>query len=240
MNTKRLRVAVVGVAALLLPSVLMGQVDPNGGTGATPGMNQPNGTGMNQPNGTANGQPGSANSTNQPGSMRDSLGAPGLTGQQMLDRQFVRAAAEGNIADMKISTLATQKGSPTVKDLAQKMVDDHTMMDRDLGNVADSMGVMLPNKMGKDQQKEYEKLDGLSGNEFDTEYLTYMLKAHFENLHSYHMEASVAAEPELGAEVVKSMGMMHEHLGLIVKVAKEEGVPLPPKPQRPAPTTASK
>jgi putative membrane protein len=227
MNTKRICVAVAG-AALLLPSVLMGQVDPGAGTGATPGMSQPNG------------QPGSANATNQPGSMRDSLGAPGQTGQQMLDKQFVRTAAEGSIADVKIGALATQKGSPAVKDLAQKLVDDHMMMDKDLGTVADSMGVMLPKKMGKDQQKEYEKLDGLSGKDFDTEYLTYMIKAHFEELHNYHMEASVAAEQELAAEVVKAMGMMHEHLGLIVNVAKEEGVPLPPRPQRPAPTTASK
>jgi putative membrane protein len=113
-------------------------------------------------------------------------------------------------------------------------------MYKDLGTVADSMGVMLPKKLGKDQQKEYEKLDGLSGKDFDTEYLTYMIKAHFEELHNYHMEASVAAEQELAAEVVKAMGMMHEHLGLIVNVAKEEGVPLPPRPQRPAPTTASK
>jgi len=56
----------------------------------------------------------------------------------------------------------------------------------------------------------------------------------------FHMEASVAADPGLSAEVVKEMGMMHQHLGLIVNVAKEQGIVLPPRPQKPRPTTASK
>ena len=32
--------------------------------------------------------------------------------------------------------------------------------------------------------------------------------------------------------------MMHQHLGLIAKTAKEEDIPLPPRPQRPAPATS--
>ncbi len=40
---------------------------------------------------------------------------------------------------------------------------------------------------------------------------------------SFHMEASVAADPDLAAEVVKAMGMMHQHLGLIAKIANGRG-----------------
>ena len=43
----------------------------------------------------------------------------------------------------------------------------------------DSLGVLLPGKMSKDDQTEYDKLSGLSGKAFDTEYLTYVLKAHW-------------------------------------------------------------
>jgi predicted outer membrane protein len=45
--------------------------------------------------------------------------------------------------------------------------------------VADSLGVMLPKKLNKDEQAEYDKLNGLSGKDFDTEYLTYIVKAHW-------------------------------------------------------------
>jgi putative membrane protein len=174
--------------------------------------------------------------------MRDSLGAPGQTGQQMMDRQFVRAATEAGIGDLKISELALQKGSVNIKDLAQQMISDHTTINKELGNVADSMGVMLPKKMSKDQQVEYEKLSGLSGKEFDSEYVNYMARAHFQDLHNFHSEASAAADPALQEEVIKALRTMHEHLGLIRDTAKNEGITLPappPKPGRAAPAAAS-
>jgi putative membrane protein len=175
----------------------------------------------------------------QPASMRDSLGAPGQNGQQILDKQFIRTAAEGGVADIKISTLATEKGSPEIKDLAQKMADDHTQMNKDLESVADAMGVMLPKKPNKDQQAEYDKLKGLSGKDFDAEYVTYIAKVHYQDVHNYRMEASVAVDPDLQSEVVKALGTMREHIGLISKTATAEGIVLPPRPQRPKPANAS-
>ena len=56
------------------------------------------------------------------------------------------------------ATLATQKGTSDVKDLAQKLVDDHTELNKELAAVADALSVMLPKKMTKEDQAEYEKL----------------------------------------------------------------------------------
>jgi putative membrane protein len=244
MITKRIHVAVLGAAAVLLPSMLFAQ-DPNANPGSSAypqsssGMNQPSGPGMNSQTGQPN-TPGNPQQSGQPSSMHDSLGAPGQTGQEMMDKQFVRNAAESDISDEQLGKLATAKGSPAVQTLAQKLVDDHTAMNKDLDAVADSLGIMLPKKMNKDHQKEYNKLNGLSGKDFDTEYLTYTATAHYEDLHTFHMEASVAANQDLSAEVVKEMGTMHQHLGLIQNTAKDEGIALPPRPQRPSSATASK
>ena len=240
MNTKCRCIAVLGVAGLLLPTVLMAQMDPNGSVGVTPYPQSPQN--MNQP---AAGQTGSTPATGaqsiQSTSMRDSLGAPGQTGQQMLDKQFVRAATEDGLADVKLATLASEKGGPDVKVLAQKIIDDHTTMNKEMDTVADALGVMVPKKLNKDNQAEYEKLNGLSGKDFDTEYLSYIVKAHWQTLHSYYMEATAAADPDLQAQVVKDLGMMHDHMGAIGKAAKAEGITLPPRPPRPAPaTTATK
>ncbi len=237
MKMKRTCFAMLGAAVVLAPLMAVAQIDPNVPTGTNPFPQSNPGapaiqTGPGATTGTSPAQGQSA-------SMRDSLGAPGETGQQMLDKQFVRTAAEGGIADTKLGTLATQKGSPAVKGLAQKMIDDHTAMNKELDNVADAIGVMLPKKMNKVGQSEYDKLNALSGKDFDTEYLGYMAKVHYEDLHNFHMEASVAANPDLATEVVKDMGMMHQHLVMITNVAKDEGIALPPRP-KPAPTTASK
>jgi putative membrane protein len=240
MNTKRICIAMIGAAGLLLPSVLIGQMDPTANPGVQAYPQSPQNINQAAPGQTGS-TPATGAQTIQSNQGSDSLGAPGQTGQQMMDKQFVRAAMQGGLADVKLGTLATQKGSSDVKDLAQKLVDDHSAMNKDLSEVADSMGVMLPKKMSKDDQAEYEKLNGLSGKDFDTEYLSYIVKAHWQTLHSFYTEASAAADPALQAEVVKAMGEMHDHMGLISKTAKAEGVMLPPRPPRPAPKdTASK
>jgi putative membrane protein len=234
MNKKRVSVAIVAAAVLLLPPALAAQTDPNA-------QNQPTFPQSPQPSNQPGSQPGTSANGAQSASMRDSLGAPGQMGQQILDKQFVRTAAEEGLADVKLGTLAVEKGEPDVKEAAQKMVDDHTAMNKEMDAVADALGVMLPKKVNKDAQAEYDKLKGLSGKDFDTEYLTFVVKAHRQNLHAFYMEASVAADPDLQTQVIKDMGMMHQHLGLIAKAATAEGITLPPRPPRPAPAnTATK
>ena len=82
-----------------------------------------------------------------------------------------------------------------MKDFGQKMVDDHTKMNIELAQVADSMGVMLPKTMNKEDQAEYDKLNALSGNDFDTEYLSVMVKDHHKDLHAFRMEAASPTDP---------------------------------------------
>lgn len=225
MNTKHICGAVLSAAVLLVPSVLGAQTDPN-----NPSMNP--GLGPSSQTQAAGSTVNGTQVTSA--SMRDSLGAPGQNGQQLLDQKFVRTAAENGLADVKLGTLALQKGGPDVKDLAQKLVDDHTAMNKEMGTVADGMGVMLPKKINKDDQTEYDKLNGMSGKDFDTEYLTYIVRAHWQNLHAFYMEASATTNADLQTQVVKDLGTMHQHLGLISKTATADGVTLPPRPPRPA------
>jgi len=223
-------VAVVGLAAA--PVLAMGQIDPTMNPNPGP-MNpqspQNQNIPLNQPNYPT--QTGGTQA-NQSSSMRDSLGAPGQTGQQMRDQRFVRSATEDGIANVKLAQLALQKGSPAIKQLAQTMLDDHTTINKDLATVADSMGVMLPGKMNREQAAEYAKLDRLSGKEFDAEYVTYMARGHYQDLHSFYGEASSAADTELQQQVLKGLKTIHDHLGLIKDTAKNADIPLPPPPRR--------
>jgi putative membrane protein len=173
--------------------------------------------------------------------MQDSGPNAGDLGQVMQDKMFLRHAAEGNIAEVKLGQLAAQKaGSDDVKAFGQKMVDDHTRLNTEIAQVADSMGVMLPKSMDKDDQAEYDKLNALSGDAFDTEYLTFMVKDHHKDLHAFRLEAaSRTVDPTLHDEVVRAEGLIHEHTVAVDKLARAKGVPVPPhgrnKPA-PAPT----
>ena len=222
---KKIRwIAVVGAAVVLLPWSLVAQTD----TGLSPQPDQQSAMPPG-PNGANGAQPA------VPGSMRETLGAPGQMGQQLQDKAFVRTATEDGIADVKLGQLAIQKGGPDVKAFAEKIVPDHEAINKEFATVADSLGVLLPKKMNKDDQAEYDKLNGLSGKEFDTEYIPFILKAHRKKLHDFYMEASVAVDPTLASTVFNAMRTMHDHLGMIAEVAKQDGIALPPRPPRPGP-----
>ncbi len=211
---------------MLMPLAVVAQNDPNAM------MNQPPNGGQGAPAPP----PGTPSST----SMRDTLGAPGQVGQEMVDKQFMQSAAEGGIGEVKLGMLATQKGGPEVKELGQKIVDDRTAVNKDLAAVADTLGVMLPKKTSKDAQAEYNKLSGLSGDAFDKEYLFYAVREHRQSLRDFRTEAAVAADPGLQAEVVKASMMIREHVIMASKLAMDKGVPLPPRPPRPGEKTATK
>jgi putative membrane protein len=161
-------------------------------------------------------------------SMQDSGPNAGDVGQIMVDKMFLRSAAEAGIAEVKLGQLATQKGSSDeVKSFGQKMADDHATMNQEMAQIADSMGVMLPKTMNKEDQAEYEKLNALSGNDFDMEYLSLMVRTHHKDLHAFRIEAASHSGQVLHDEVVKAEGIIHEHLVMVDKLAHEKGVPIP-------------
>jgi putative membrane protein len=170
-------------------------------------------------------------------SLQDSAPNAGDVGQAMADKVFLRRAAEGGIAEVKLGQLAAQKaGSDDVKAFGQKMVDDHTKLNDEMARVADSMGVRLPKTMAKEDQAEYDKLNGLSGNEFDMEYLTFMVRDHHKDLHDFRMEASSPTDPALHDAVTKGEGVIREHTLMVDKLARAKGVPMPTRGNRPTPS----
>jgi putative membrane protein len=205
---------------VLSPTLLLAQFDP---TANPASQTQANRTQQQSPSTTA---------------MQDSGPNAGDVGQIMQDKMFLRKAAEGGIAEVKLGQLASQKGSSDeVRTFGQKMVDDHTKINLEMAHVADSMGVMLPKSMNKDDQAEYDKLNALSGNDFDMEYLAFMVKDHHKDLHEFRMEAASPTDPALHEAVVKAQGIIHDHTVMVDKLAREKGVPVPARGgNRPVPT----
>ena len=161
-------------------------------------------------------------------SAQDSAPNSGDVGQVMEDKMFLRKAAEGGIAEVKLGQLAAQKASSDdVKAFGQKMVDDHTKLNNQMAQVADSLGVMLPKSMNKEDQAEYDKLKGLSGNDFDMEYLSFMVKDHHKDLHEFRIEAASRADQTLHDAVVQAETIIHDHTVMVDKLARAKGIPIP-------------
>jgi putative membrane protein len=219
MKFSELRMLVLGTATALSPAILFAQSNPMNPAGSTSTANQP---GQQQPSST---------------SMQDSSNNASEVGQTMKDKMFLRKAAEGGMAEVKFGQLAMQKASSDdVKAFGQKMIDDHTMLNNEMAPIADSLGVRVPKTINKEDQAEYDKLNGLSGNDFDTEYLTQMVKAHRKDIREFRMEAANAQDPTLKDAVEKGEKIIHEHLTMVDKLARDKGIAMPPHGgNRPAP-----
>lgn len=209
MNLHIVRIVLFGIATAFGPVALLAQSEP---------MSPP--ASQTQPNPTQQ----TRSSTS---SMQDSTGSSTDSGQ-MKDRMFLRKAAEGGLAEVQLGQLAAQKGSSQeVRDFGQKMVTDHTQLNSEMAPIAQSMGVKVPTKLSKEDQAEYDKLNGMSGDDFDKEYLSFMVKDHHKDLREFRNEAQNASEPALKAAVDKGSKVIYEHTQMVDKLAKDKGVPMP-------------
>jgi putative membrane protein len=216
MKIKSLRIIFLGAATMLFPVALLAQAEP----GTLPETSAPGPSSQPQP------RP-EQRQTPRP-SMQDSIGSSGQTAQETKDKMFVRTAVAGGLAQVQFGQVAAQRGgSDEVKALGQQMVEDHTALNKDLESVADSMGVMLPKHINKEDQAELDKLNGLSGDAFDTEYLTLMMKDHHHDLREFRVEAAGTQDPALRDAVTKDAKTIHEHMVTVDKLAKSKGIEVP-------------
>ncbi|MBS1821121.1 MAG: DUF4142 domain-containing protein [Acidobacteria bacterium] len=181
------------------------------------------------------GTPASQTQANQQGrvpssttSMQDSSGAPSDTAQEMKDKLFIRKVTESGLAQVQLGKLASERASSQdVKDYGQKMADDHAKLNSSMATIADSIGMRLPKNLSKADQEQYQKLSALSGEAFDKEYLTCMIRDHHEDMREFRIEAQTTGDPDLKAAIDGAQKVIHDHLALARKLAVENGVQLP-------------
>lgn len=222
MNFKPVRIILLCTATTLFPVAMFGQAEP----GSLPEMAAQ--SSAQQPASSSEPSPGPGQQQPSRPSMQDSMGSSGQTAEAAKDKMFVRKAVEGGMAQVQFGQLAAEKGgSEDVKALGRQMVEDHTALNKSLENLADSMGVMLPKHIDKEDQAELDKLNGLSGDAFDTEYLTMMVKDHHHDLRGFRNEAIGTQDADLREAVVKGARTIHEHLVKIDELAKSKGIEVP-------------
>jgi putative membrane protein len=146
--------------------------------------------------------------------------------QSFGDQAFVAKALEGGDAEVLLGQLAEQKSqSNNVKQFGQKMVADHTQMgDRWFKPIARQLGVSEPKGPSKKDKKLIEKLQGLSGAQFDTEYIQAMVKDHKQDLKEFQDEAQAAQDPNVKQVAQQGTNIISQHLQLIEQVAQNHNI----------------
>ena len=132
---------------------------------------------------------------------------------RMSDSDFAKAAAEGGIAEIKIGELAEDKASnKAVKDLSQRIVEDHTKANDTLKSAASRENISIPAQMNSRDQAAYARLSQLSGAAFDRAYARDMVRDHEADIAVFRREANDGKDASIKTFAAQTLPTLEEHL----------------------------
>lgn len=106
------------------------------------------------------------------------------------EQQFVKAAIQGDLAEVKMGQLAQQKGaSQDVKQFGQTLQQDHSQNLQQAQQLAQQLGITPPSEPNAQQTKTYDRLSKLSGAKFDRQFAKDMVQDHKKDISKYQAEA---------------------------------------------------
>jgi len=137
------------------------------------------------------------------------------------DSDFILAAAQGGMTEVKLGELAAQKGTrDDVKAFGQMMVKDHTAINGDLKTLAAKKGVTLPDSLDAKHEGMVDKLTALAGSEFDDAYIAAMIKGHKKDAKAFKAESAATQDADVKSFLDKSIPVVEGHLKHISAMQK--------------------
>ena len=137
----------------------------------------------------------------------------------LAEKEFMRKAAGGNLAEVQMAQLALKNGeSAQVKEFAQKMIDDHGMANKQLEQIAQDKGVLnFKPTLSEEDAALYARMGSMTGSAFDTAYIKHAVADHETDVKEYKTEEKKLKDADLKAYDEKTLPIIEGHL----KMAKE-------------------
>jgi putative membrane protein len=140
------------------------------------------------------------------------------------EERFLKNAAQGGSAETQLGELAKQKATNKgVKDFAAMIAADHTKANDELKSLAEKKGVELPGDIEIGQKMAREKLERLSGAEFDKEWVQQMIKDHKKTIDLFEDASKDAKDPDVKAFADKTLPTLRGHLQHVEGLKKDVG-----------------
>jgi putative membrane protein len=160
------------------------------------------------------------------------------------DSAFIREASAGNVLEVRLGNLAQGKATNSeVKQFAQRMVTDHTQMEKQWNALAGRNG-LPPAALDPAQAQDVIRLEKLSGAEFDRAYMTTMIQDHQHDVDAFRSQGLSAHSAEVRQLAATGLTTIQQHLSMAQQVGSAVGASttvavLPQAPQAPQPTATS-
>jgi putative membrane protein len=140
------------------------------------------------------------------------------------DERFLKNAAQGGMAEAQLGELGKSKATKqSVKEFAAMMAADHGKANQELKSLASQKGVELPGDVEIGQKMAREKLDRLSGAEFDKEFVQQMIKDHKKTIDLFEDASKDAKDSDVKSFADKTLPTLRGHLQQAEALKKDVG-----------------
>jgi putative membrane protein len=133
------------------------------------------------------------------------------------DQDFFTKASSDGATEVQLGQLAIQKASsPRTRTFAQHLVKDHTAANKELAMLADRKQATVAQQPPPSELQD--KLQSLSGPDFDKAYVTAMVGAHQKAIELFDA-ASHSSDPDVKAFALKTLPTLKQHLAMAQSLA---------------------
>ncbi|MDP1592546.1 MAG: DUF4142 domain-containing protein [Prosthecobacter sp.] len=137
------------------------------------------------------------------------------------DEKFIKKTGEAGKAEVKLATLGTQKAERAdVKELATMLVTDHTKMNEELAELAQTKGVELSAVIAPNAAETFQCLEKESGKDFDNAFLAEMEKSHKASIAAFEDSEKSAADSEVKSWASNTLPTLRTHLSKVEELQK--------------------
>jgi len=144
--------------------------------------------------------PALAQGTNSDSTSRPSGAAPSMNGNSesagamhkpgRAEQHFLTEAMQGDMAEVQMGKLAQQKGqSEDVKQFGEMLQQDHGQHLQQAEQMAQQMGVTPPQGPNAKEKAAYERMNKLSGAQFDKQFARMSVRNHKKDIAEYQKQA---------------------------------------------------
>ena len=120
--------------------------------------------------------------------------------------------------------VASQAQNAQVKQLGQRLVQDHGSANQELTQIAQQNGVMLPNDTSRKDGHMESKLHGKTGADFDKAFVEHALTDHEKDIRKFQKASQDVKDPQLKAWIDKNLPVLRQHLEMARTAGASVGV----------------
>jgi putative membrane protein len=132
------------------------------------------------------------------------------------DRKFIETALKGGTAEVQEAKLAQQQaGSKDVKAAAADLERDHTKANGELKKIASANGVTVREEAPPERKALQERLQGLSGKQFDDAYVQAAIDAHRRTIDLFERTEAETNNPQVKTFAGNTLPTLKHHLEMM-------------------------